>query len=99
MMRTSSSGYGRHVSHIADRLCGFCCDVYQSWMFPWSVINKSVDIREQCLNHQQLFNVYKCYLLISFIVNNLTFMYKEISPLMYAWGDWYQNELQKSNKK
>lgn len=41
-----------------------------------------------------------CYkLLISFIVNNLTFMYKEISPLMYTWGDWYQNELQKSNKK
>lgn len=47
-----------------------------------------------------------CYkLLISFIVVNLTFMYKEISPLMYTctceikWGDWYQNELQKSNKK
>lgn len=87
MMRTSSSGYGRHVSHTADRLCGFCCDVYQSWMFPWSVINKSVDIREQCLNHQQLFMFINatCYkLLISFIVVNLTFMYKEISPLMYT---------------
>lgn len=46
-----------------------------------------------------------CYkLLISFIVVNLTFKYKEISPLMYTCvklngGDWYQNELQKSNKK
>lgn len=46
-----------------------------------------------------------CYkLLISFIIVNLTFTYKEISPLMYTCvklngGDWYQNELQKSNKK